>query len=126
MGMRILIVDDSASVRGYHRAVLAGPGWVIEEAANGYEALEKALRHSYDLFLVDVNMPQMDGYELVRQLRELPEYRTAPVVLVTTEAGEEDRRAGFAAGANAYLVKPARPAELRCLAALLTGAKWRG
>jgi two-component system chemotaxis response regulator CheY len=121
----ILVVDDAATVRMFHRKVLADAGWTVEEAANGIEALEKLLnrpdRAPYDLYVVDVNMPKMDGYRFVQELRRLPATVQAPVVMVSTEARPQDADAARRAGANAYLVKPARPRELTLTAALLLG-----
>lgn len=109
----------------YHRKILSDAGWYIDEASNGVEALE--LVHAqdddtvFDLYVVDVNMPRMDGYSFVRELRRLPARHQAPVVMVSTEARQHDSSAAFDAGANGYLVKPARPAELALTVALLLG-----
>jgi two-component system chemotaxis response regulator CheY len=122
---RILVVDDAATVRMYHRKILGDAGWHVEEASNGVEALERMLAQdddtAFDLYVVDVNMPRMDGYSFVRELRRLPAHHQAPVVMVSTEAKQPDANAAFDAGANSYLVKPARPAELALTAALLLG-----
>lgn len=122
---RILVVDDAATVRMYHRKMLGDLGWRTEEAVNGVEALEKVLTQPadepFDLFVVDVNMPKMDGYALLRELRRLPQLPPAPVLMVSTEAQLHDTAAAYDAGANAYLVKPARPPELAITAALLLG-----
>jgi two-component system chemotaxis response regulator CheY len=125
MTARILVVDDAATVRMYHRKMLGGAGWATEEAANGMEALEKIAAQppgdGFDLLVVDVNMPKMDGYSLVRELRRTQGLRQVPVLMVSTEAQPQDVSAGQDAGANAYLVKPARPADLVLSAALLLG-----
>jgi two-component system chemotaxis response regulator CheY len=122
---RILIVDDAATVRMYHRKLLGDAGWHIDEASNGVEALERVHAQGegqpFDLYVVDVNMPRMDGYSFVRTLRTLPACHQAPVVMVSTEAASHDASAAFDAGANAYLIKPARPPELLLTAALLLG-----
>ncbi|WP_302172954.1 response regulator [uncultured Hydrogenophaga sp.] len=122
---RILVVDDAATVRMYHRKMLGDLGWLTDEAVNGVEALEKILTQAadepFDLFVVDVNMPKMDGYSLLRELRRLPQIPPAPVLMVSTEAQLHDAMAAYDAGANAYLVKPARPPELAITAALLLG-----
>jgi two-component system chemotaxis response regulator CheY len=108
---RILVVDDAATVRMYHRSILEGVGYVVEEAINGIEALEKALTRPFDLYLVDVNMPKQDGYGFLRELRRqaLPQ---APAVMISTEAQGHDRARAYEAGANFYLVKPLKPDEL--------------
>lgn len=119
---RVLIVDDAITVRLYHRTILEDAGFVVEEAANGYEALEMALRSPFALYLVDVNMPRMDGYTLVRELRRCPETLGAPVIMISTEAEARDMRQGYAAGANLYLVKPVRPEDLALNARMLTAS----
>ncbi len=122
---RILVVDDAATVRMYHRKLLADAGWHADEALNGLEALERVLAQeghdAFDLYVVDVNMPRMDGYSFVRELRRLELRHQAPVVMVSTEAQRQDVDAALAAGANGYLVKPAQPLALVLSAALLLG-----
>jgi len=122
---RILVIDDAAMVRTYHRKLLAGAGWQIDEAGNGVEGLEHVQAQgddeAFDLYVVDINMPKMDGYRFVRELRRLPLRHQAPVVMVSTEAQLQDLRAALDAGANAYLIKPARPDALVLTAALLMG-----
>ncbi len=120
---RILIIDDAATVRMYHRNILAGLGWECDEASNGVEALERvhAQTPPYDLYLVDVNMPLLDGYAFLRELRGLPEALQAPALMISTEAQAQDASAGFDAGANCYLVKPSQPHGLVLSAALLLG-----
>lgn len=122
---RVLVVDDAATVRLYHRKLLGDAGWQTEEAVNGFEALEHVHAQppgqAYDLYVVDINMPRMDGYSFVRELRRLDARHQAPVMMVSTEARSQDASSAFDAGANGYLVKPARPAELVLSAALLLG-----
>ena len=122
---KILVIDDAATVRMYHRKILGDAGWSTDEASNGVEALERVQAQEpgsrFDLYVVDVNMPRMDGYAFVRELRKLDARHQAPVVMVSTEAGSHDASAAFDAGANGYLVKPARPPELALTAALLLG-----
>ncbi|PXW98008.1 two-component system chemotaxis response regulator CheY [Sphaerotilus hippei] len=121
----ILIIDDAATVRMYHRKILSDAGWQVEEAINGLEALEKVARQPldapFDLYVCDINMPKMDGYSFVRELRRLPQVRQTPVMMVSTEAQSQDAATAYEAGANTYLIKPARPAELVLTAALLLG-----
>jgi two-component system chemotaxis response regulator CheY len=117
---RVLVVDDATTVRMYHRAILEAGGFRVEEAANGYEGLEKALSGAFDLLLVDVNMPKMDGYSLVRALRADPATASVPAILISTEAEAADARQGYEAGANLYLVKPVRPDDLTINAKMLT------
>jgi two-component system chemotaxis response regulator CheY len=124
MTRHILVVDDAVTVRLYHRKMLTDAGWQVDEAANGLEALEKVAAQPdsqpFDLFVVDVNMPKMDGYSFVRELRRQGGEQ-APVLMVSTEAQAHDNAAAAEAGANAYIVKPARPADLVLTAALLLG-----
>jgi two-component system chemotaxis response regulator CheY len=117
---RILIVDDAATVRLFHRQILEKAGYAVDEAVNGLEALEKALQQPYDLYLVDVNMPLQDGFSFLRLLREQP-IAQAPAVMITTEAGHHDREQAWVAGANYFLTKPIKVEALQRLAALLTG-----
>ena len=121
----ILVIDDAATVRMYHRKILGDAGWKTDEATNGVEGLERvhaqAADAAFDLYVVDVNMPRMDGYSFVRELRKLDARHQAPVVMVSTEARSQDASTAFDAGANCYLVKPARAAELVLTAALLLG-----
>ena len=117
---RILIIDDAATVRMYHRNILESAGYAVEEAMNGIEALEKALQSPFDLYIVDVNMPKLDGYGFLRQLRgeEIPQ---APAIMVSTEAAANDQTVAFRAGANGYLVKPVKPMQLLTHVRLLLG-----
>jgi len=117
---RILIIDDAATVRMYHRNILESAGYVVEEAMNGIEALEKALQDPFDLYIVDINMPKLDGYGFLRQLRgeDIPQ---APAIMVSTEAAANDQTAAYRAGANGYLVKPAKPVQLLTHVRLLLG-----
>jgi len=109
--IRILVVDDAATVRMYHRSILEGAGYTVEEAVNGIEALEKALIHPFDLYIVDVNMPKLDGYGFLRELR-MQDIPQAPAVMISTEAASHDFTLAYEAGANFYFVKPVKPQEL--------------
>ncbi len=117
----ILIVDDAATVRMYHGRILGDAGYAVDEAINGIEALEKALTRPFDLYLVDVNMPQMDGYSFLRELRSNGELPQAPAVMISTEGEARDQVAAFVAGANDYIVKPTRPADLLAHVRVLLG-----
>ena len=117
---RILIIDDAATVRMYHRNILEAAGYAVEEAVNGVEALEKSLQKPFDLYLVDINMPKLDGYGFLRELRaqDMPQ---APGIMISTEAESNDHTRAYAAGANAYLIKPVKPDQLRIHVKLLIG-----
>jgi two-component system chemotaxis response regulator CheY len=104
---RVLVVDDGALVRMYYRGILERAGFVVDEALNGIEGLERVLGATYDLLVVDVNMPKMDGYSFLRALRgREPPIRSIPALMTSTEAADGDREAARDAGANFYLVKP--------------------
>ncbi|QIK39023.1 response regulator [Caldichromatium japonicum] len=117
---RILIVDDAATVRLYHRTILEEAGFAVEEAVNGIEALERALLQPFDLYLVDINMPKLDGYGFLRELRgqDLPQ---VPAIMISTEAKSQDQHLAYIAGANYYLIKPIKPRELILACRILLG-----
>ena len=118
--MRILIVEDAATVRMYYRGILESSGYVVEEAMNGIEALEKALDAHFDLYVVDVNMPKLNGYGFLNELRrqEIPQ---KPAIMVSTEAAPGDETTAYRAGANGYLIKPVQPAQLLTYTRLMLG-----
>jgi two-component system, chemotaxis family, chemotaxis protein CheY len=118
----VLVVDDAALVRHYYRDALEGAGFRVEEAMNGLEALEKLLSVTVDLLIVDVNMPQMDGFTFLSTLRRqaLPQ-ASIPALVTSTEAGVADFAAARAAGANFYLVKPVTREKLAEYVAMLCG-----
>ncbi|MCG5242811.1 response regulator [Azospirillum doebereinerae] len=122
----VLVVDDAATVRAYTRQVLESDGFTVEEAVNGIEGLERALARPPDLLIVDVNMVKMDGYAMLRVLRRDPVLRDVPAIMVSTEAKDRDREQALLAGANWYIVKPARPDALTAAARLLTGQPVKG
>ena len=121
---RILIVDDAATVRLYHRSILESAGYTVEEAWNGIEALEKALEAPFDLYIVDINMPKLDGYGFLRELRQ-QEIAQQPAIMVSTEAAASDERSAYEAGASGYLVKPVRPSQLLTHVRLMLGEAMR-
>jgi two-component system, chemotaxis family, chemotaxis protein CheY len=117
---RVLVVDDAATVRAYHGAVLRDGGFEVAEAANGYEALEQCLAEGFALHVVDVNMPQMDGYSYVEAMRREGLLSDAPVIMISTEGEAGDAARAYAAGANLYMVKPVDPEQLLLTAQILT------
>jgi two-component system chemotaxis response regulator CheY len=120
---RILIVDDSSLVRLYYRETLEKKGFATDQAINGIEAMEKVLAQSFDLVIVDVNMPRMDGFSFLRTLRRASlEVATLPALMITTEDGQLDVNEARAAGANFYLVKPVSEVDLLRHVAVLAGA----
>ena len=117
-----LVVDDAATVRMYHRQILHDSGFDVSEAANGYEGLEAAIAQRFDLIVVDVNMPLMDGYEMVSAVRRDGPNRVTPILMVSTELDAEDMDRGYACGATAYLGKPVAADVLESLAQTLAKA----
>ena len=103
---KVLVVDDSLTIRIYHSSLMRNFGYNVDTAENGLEALEMAMKTKYDLVLSDINMPVMDGYEFVRKLRKLEDYKYTPVVFITTLDSEEDRRKALMSGGTLYIVKP--------------------
>jgi two-component system chemotaxis response regulator CheY len=117
---RLLIVEDASTVRMYYRGILESAGYVVEEAMNGIEALEKTLNVPFDLYVVDVNMPKLNGYGFLNELRrqEIPQQ---PAIMISTEAAPGDEAAAYRAGANGYLIKPVQPAQLLTYVHLMLG-----
>lgn len=109
MAKTILIVDDSSSLRQVVNIALKTYGYTVVQAENGRDALDKLKTVTPNLIICDVNMPIMDGITFVKELKSLPEHKFTPVIMLTTEAGEEKRLEGQTAGAKAWLVKPFRP-----------------
>ncbi|MEM7182523.1 MAG: response regulator [Spirochaetota bacterium] len=103
---KILIVDDSAVYRQHMNSILSRSGYVVEEAENGYEALQQVTLKNYSLLCVDIVMPLMDGFELTRRLRNLPLYRNVPIILITSRTSQEDKNIAFKLGAHEYFEKP--------------------
>jgi len=118
---RILVVDDSASMRQMVAFTLKGAGHTVVETSDGVEALASAKSGSFDLVITDVNMPNMDGITLTRELRALPNYRFTPILTLTTESSAEKKMAGKQAGATGWLVKPFNPDQLLATAKKVLG-----
>jgi two-component system chemotaxis response regulator CheY len=112
MAMTILAVDDSASMRQMVRFTLEGAGYKVVQAEDGVEALQLAKASTADLVLTDVNMPRMDGITLVRELRTLDQYKGIPMLVLTTESGQDTKMRGKQAGATGWIVKPFNPEQL--------------
>lgn len=118
---RILAVDDSKSLRQMVSFTLRGAGYDVIEAEDGQEALAIARTESFNLVLTDQNMPRMDGLTLIKSLRALPNYRTAPILVLTTESSDEMKQQGRAAGATGWIVKPFNPERLVEVVKKVTG-----
>jgi two-component system, chemotaxis family, chemotaxis protein CheY len=112
MAKKILIVDDSSSVRTIARTALREQGYEVLEAGNGREALDKLSAERVHLVVSDVNMPIMDGITFLKELKSHPTSKFVPVIMLTTEAGQDKKQEGRAAGAKAWIVKPFQPATL--------------
>jgi two-component system chemotaxis response regulator CheY len=112
MAKKILIVDDSSSVRTIARTALREQGYEVVEAGNGREALDKLSAERVHLVVSDVNMPIMDGITFLKELKSHPTSKFVPVIMLTTEAGQDKKQEGRAAGAKAWIVKPFQPATL--------------
>jgi two-component system chemotaxis response regulator CheY len=112
MAKKILLVDDSASVRTVAGIALRGAGYEVIEASNGQEGLGKLNGDKIHLIVSDVNMPVMDGITFLKEVKAVPNYRFTPVIMLTTEAGEDKKQLGRAAGAKAWIVKPFQPQHL--------------
>lgn len=109
---RILIVDDSASMRNMVTATLQSAGHQIKDAADGQQAFNTAKGDKFDAVITDLNMPVMNGLELVKNLRTLPSYKYTPILLLTTESSAEKKSEGRSVGATGWLVKPFNPEKL--------------
>jgi two-component system chemotaxis response regulator CheY len=112
MSKTILAVDDSASIRQMVSFTLKGAGYQVLEAADGQEAFDRAKNNTVNLVLTDQNMPRMDGLTLVKSLRALSQYKTVPILILTTESSDSMKAQGKAAGATGWIVKPFDPQKL--------------
>ena len=102
---RVLVVDDSITVRELERQLLEGRGYLVDTAVDGVDGWNAVRSGRYDLVVSDIDMPRMDGIQLVRHIKEDPRLQAIPVVVVSYKDREEDRIKGLDAGANAYLTK---------------------
>jgi len=112
MAKTILVVDDSASVRNVVGIALKGAGYEVITAEDGVDALSKLTGQKVHLIVSDVNMPNMDGITLVKEIKKLPAYKFVPICMLTTESEGSKMMEGKAAGAKAWIVKPFQPPKL--------------
>lgn len=109
MGKRILAVDDSKTMRDMLNYTLVEGGHDVTLATDGYDALSKLKENSVDIIITDINMPGMNGIELIKKVRIDPSYRSTPILILTTEAGKDLKQEGRSAGATGWVVKPFAP-----------------
>ncbi|AIS57873.1 histidine kinase [Vibrio coralliilyticus] len=109
---KILAVDDSVSIRQMVSHTLRDAGYEVETANDGRDALNKVASSKFDVVISDVNMPNMGGFELVKALRDKPQYKFVPILMLTTETSTEKKQQGKSAGATGWLVKPFNPETL--------------
>ena len=112
MSKTIMTVDDSASMRQMINFTLTMAGHKVIEACDGRDALAKLKGAAPDMLITDLNMPNMDGIELIRQARTLPALKYTPIIMLTTESQDEKKQAGKAAGATGWIVKPFKAEQL--------------
>lgn len=112
MAERILVVDDALSMVSLVEMTLTNEGYEVVTASNGAEALGKLNGTAFDLILTDLNMPAMNGVELIKAIKSKPEHSFTPIVMLTTESGADKKEAGKAAGAKAWIVKPFKTDKL--------------
>ncbi|WP_374260968.1 response regulator [Zoogloea sp.] len=112
MAKTVLTVDDSASIRQMVSFTLKSAGYEVVEAVDGMDGLDKSKTKAFNLVLTDQNMPRMDGLSLIKALRGTPQYRTVPILMLTTESSDAMKSQGRAAGATGWLVKPFDPQKL--------------
>ncbi len=106
---KVLIIDDSVTIRSMVSIAFKNMGWVSETAKNGEEAVEAADKAHFDFFVVDINMPGMNGIELIEKLRSKIIYKHTPMLVLTTEAGDAIKQQGRDVGASGWMVKPFKP-----------------
>ncbi len=115
MGKQILVVDDSATMRQMLRFTLSGANFDVVEAGDGQEAVAKLTNGGGakpHLIITDLNMPVMDGMALIKEIRGMEAYKFTPILMLTTEASDEKKKEGRAAGATGWIVKPFNPDQL--------------
>ena len=112
MAKTIMVVDDSLSIRQVVSIALKGAGYDVIEACDGKDALAKLTGQKIHLIVSDVNMPNLDGIGLVKEIKQHPQYKFTPIMMLTTESGDGKKQEGKDAGAKAWLVKPFQPPAL--------------
>ncbi|ODA44192.1 Chemotaxis regulator - transmits chemoreceptor signals to flagelllar motor components CheY [Thermodesulfovibrio sp. N1] len=110
--MRVLVVDDDKTTRKMLSLILKSKGYDVVTAENGMDGLQKLGLEQINLILTDMNMPYMDGIEFTKQVRANPDFSHIPIVMLTTEADEEEKQRAYKAGVDDYLVKPATAEQI--------------
>jgi len=121
MGKKILIVDDSASMRQLVGLTLKSAGYEVIEAVDGKDGLTKLSGNKVDMILTDLNMPNMDGIEMTRQIRSTGAHQFVPVILLTTESQDTKKKEGKQAGATGWIIKPFKPEQLLAVTKKILG-----
>lgn len=109
---RIMTVDDSSTIRQMVALTLRDAGYEVIEAVDGRDALERLAKESIDMLITDLNMPNLDGVGLIREVRKNPAHRFIPIIMLTTESHDSKKQEGKAAGASGWIVKPFKPEQL--------------
>jgi two-component system, chemotaxis family, chemotaxis protein CheY len=113
LGHRVLLVEDSPTMRSFVAATLEGGGILdVTQVQSGFAALKALPQGRFDLVITDINMPDINGLELIKFVRSNPSYHQVPLIIISTEGREKDRERGLSLGADAYLVKPFTPDQL--------------
>ncbi len=113
MKKTILVADDSPTIRKFVAVALNIQGFAVVAAGDGMEAVEKLPQQKIDLVITDLNMPNLDGFELIKIIRETPEYKDIPIIILSSLSGSAEIERGMKCGANSYLVKPFDPKRIQ-------------
>lgn len=121
MSKKVLVVEDSSAMRSLISSTVEElAGYETVEAGNGFEALKALPAHQFDLIITDINMPDINGLEIVNFVKNNASYKKIPMIIVTTEQGDEDRKKGLALGAAEYITKPFDPEKLKTIVRKVT------
>jgi len=112
MPKRILVVDDDEMVLMALNELLKPEGYEVHAVSSGADALQRLDQNEYDLFMLDIIMPEMDGFQLCKRIREKESFKETPIVFLTAKSRQADKRQGIEAGANLFLSKPISPDKL--------------
>ncbi|HZF51893.1 MAG TPA: response regulator [Polyangiaceae bacterium] len=111
-GMNVLVVEDSATMRSFVVAALEAEGFEVTTAKSGFEAMKVLAQRKFDLVITDINMPDINGLEVVRFVRDNPTHKEIPLIIISTDGRDRDRERGMKLGASDYLIKPFKPEDL--------------